>query len=284
MNVLLVGFGYVGSVLGDLLVEKGHGVVGLRRSKVEANKGRVSFFHGDAADASTLARIDVPVDQIVCATSPDARVREAYRAAYPCVVKSLLEAFPGVRILLVSSTAVYDQTSGETVDESAPAEASSPTASEIRAAERLLLEAPPDARRVREGHVVVRASGIYGPGRTRLVSSLLHSPPSDEEGALFTSRIHRDDLAGILLFLLERPHIEGVIHASDPHPARLGEIAQWAGAHLDRTKFAAAASNLQQRKNRRMMPLRLQQLGYEFRYPSYAEGYREILKDQWIAS
>ena len=58
MNVLLVGFGYVGSVLGDLLVEKGHGVVGLRRSKVEANKGRVSFFHGDAADASTLARIE----------------------------------------------------------------------------------------------------------------------------------------------------------------------------------------------------------------------------------
>jgi len=285
MRVLLVGFGYVGQALGKQLAEAGHEVTALRRSLIEMPVSpTLRFFQADAGDPSRLRELGSEVDQIVCAVSPDERTALAYKNAYPRVVASLLACFGRARVLLVSSTAVYDQTQGELVDEQAEATANTPLAAEIRAAENLLLDrhtsGPMQADAAEQKHVVVRASGIYGPGRTRLVSSLLHHDLHPEDRNVWTSRVHRDDLAAILRFLVERPHLSGVFNASDPSPTQLKELAAWLRHEVDPNSLPESPPLAHSRKSRRIVPAALTALGYPFLFPSFREGYHTILRAQ----
>jgi nucleoside-diphosphate-sugar epimerase len=51
---------------------------------------------------------------------------------------------------------------------------------------------------------VLRLGGIYGPGRLRLISEVRAGVGCPREPVRFTNRIHRDDAAAILQFLLEK--------------------------------------------------------------------------------
>ncbi len=273
MKILLVGYGYVGQALAERLLQAGHEVAALRRSTVSSTR-RVRLYEGDAGNHETLQHIPSDFDQIICSTSPDARDPLAYERAYPRVVEALRLRFPTARILLVSSTSVYDQQEGTELDESAEAAATNPTAAQMRRAERTLL-----GPTLKSHHVVVRASGIYGPGRCRLISSLLHHDLDESSKDIWTSRIHRDDLAGILHFLAERPHLAGVFHASDTAPAQLKDLSIWVRAHLSPAQLPAVPAAVRGRKNRRIIPARLAELGYPFLYPSFREGYEAIIRE-----
>ncbi len=273
MKVLLVGYGYVGQALAKRLHEAGHLVAALRRS-IQASAGPVQLYQGDAGEPTTLHKLPSDFDQIVCSTSPDARTPEAYERAYPKVVEALLHRFPTARLLLVSSTSVYDQQEGSELTESARATAASPTAAQIHRAELKLL-----APTLKTHHVVIRASGIYGPGRSRLISSLLHHALDEATAQIWTSRIHRDDLAGIVHFLIERPQLAGVFHASDPSPTQLKDLSTWVRAHVAPTALPVVSAAVRGRKNRRIVPARLVELGYPFLYPSFRQGYEAVLAE-----
>ncbi len=272
-NILLVGFGYVGQALGRRLKGKGHRLAALRRSPITlAAEEEIEMLRGDASDSTCLGALDFSPTQIVVTTSPDERSEAAYERAYPRVVEALTVAFPDARLVLVSSTSVYDQRDGQLLNEESEARATEATAGQIlRAEERLLRKSGAPA------HVVVRASGIYGPGRVRLVSSLLHHELTDDERDVWTSRVHRDDLAQILEFLIEKPKIGGILLGTDPTPSRLGDIADWVRANVDASTLPWVPESSKARKNRRFVPTRLTELGYQFAYPSFAHGYREII-------
>jgi len=284
-KVLIVGFGYVGKCLAQRLAKNGYRVYALRRSQVELpESAEIVFLQGDARNIAEFPGVPADMNQVVCAVSPDERSEAAYRVAYPEVVSALLQQFPQARIILVSSTAVYSQTDGQVVDESAPALPTLPTAQQLKRAEDLLLS--PDRAEGLEstrqpGHVVVRASGIYGPGRTRLIASLLnHDLPQADKGAL-TCRIHRDDLVGILEFLLKNQQLSGIFNASDPRPATLGEMAQWIRQELPLGAIPGSPI-VREHKDRKITPARLLELGYAFCYPSFIEGYRQVLETDGV--
>src|SRR6478609_7000827 len=137
-KVLIVGFGYVGQCLAERLQRTGRGVYAMRRSHVEAApSARVTFIQGDARHISAHSGVPADLGQVVCAVAPDERSEAAYRAAYPEVVSAVQRQFPGARIILVSSTAVYGQAAGQLVDERAPADAAQPTAQQLKRAEDL---------------------------------------------------------------------------------------------------------------------------------------------------
>jgi nucleoside-diphosphate-sugar epimerase len=257
----------------------------MRRSAVELpTQAGVVFLQGDARDIAEIPGVPRDLGQVVCAVAPDERSEAAYRAAYPEVVAALLKSFPGARIILVSSTAVYGQTHGEIVDENAPACPAQPTAQQLRHAEDLLLSgggthAATSAHQA--GHVVVRASGIYGPGRTKLITSLLNHDLPEALQHAFSSRIHRDDLVGILEFLLSHPELSGVFNASDPQPATMGEMARWIRHELPQGGMGGSFIT-REHKDRKILPARLLKLGYAFKYPSFVEGYRQILEAEGV--
>lgn len=272
-RVLIVGYGYVGSQLASVLEARGHDVTGLCR-KPEARPVSHRLLKADVCDPESLTQLKGRFDRIVYAVSPGSRDDTSYERAYPLGLENVLRASEDTPTVFVSSTAVYAQQDGATVDESSPAEARSFSALRLRQAESLLHGS--------SKHIVVRASGIYGPGRTRLITRLVHDSLAPAEREILTSRVHRDDLAGIIAYLLDANQSGGLYIASDPHPSSLGEMQDWlrsnpAGEKLKAQAGASASPPTRQRSSRQIHPTRLLKEGYSFRFPSFREGYSQLL-------
>ena len=101
-------------------------------------------------------------------------------------------------IVFVSSTSVYGQKDASWVNEDSPAEPVSYSGKRLLEAEQLLLDSP---------HTIcnVRFSGIYGPGRQRLIRQVIEGHGTAKEPLLYSNRIHADDCAGVLAHLIELP-------------------------------------------------------------------------------
>ena len=268
MRIAVIGFGYVGSVLAERLATSGHEVFGVRRSKF--SHPELVTVQADVTEPRSLAALPPDLDRVIYAVSPGSREDEAYRLAYPVGLANLINAVPQARIIFVSSTAVYPQKTGETVDENSATEATSFSSQRLLEAEKILTEA---SRR----HVIVRSSGIYGEGRTRLISQLATHDLDEETRQISTSRIHRADLAGCLAYLTESAHPRELYVASDPHPATLGEMQLWVRQQLEGKSLVESRSDsptaARNRSSRRLLPTRLLEEGFQFHYPSFREGY-----------
>lgn len=278
-RVLISGCGYIGCRLAELLLEDGVDVWGIRRDVSRLPPG-VRGVAADVVDPGTLEGLPRELDGLVHAVSPGGRTPEAYRDAYVIGLGNVLEAAgggapAGGRVVLVSSTGVYGHTDGRRVDEETPPEPASATA-------EVLLEGEALARDAGTPGIVLRLGGIYGPGRTRTIRRVLAGeagcPPPDRHG----NRIHRDDAAGALrhLLTLERPH--ELYLGVDREPAPLREVYRWIARRAgvaDPCGEQAAASRepRRRRSNKRCSSDRLAASGYEFRYPSFREGYGELL-------
>lgn len=268
MKVLVAGAGYVGSVTQKLLHDRGHEVLCIRRSPVSLP----GFFQGDATTGEGLEQLPRDIDQIISAISPDSRDDDAYRRAYPDVVRTLTRHFPSARLLLVSSTAVYEQGGGDELSDESQTSGDSFSAQRILEAEEALLEHSPSS-------VVVRASGIYGPGRVATISRLAHVELDQAERDSWTNRIHRDDLARALVFLMESKDARGVYLATDPQPATLGQLQAWLREEPGHKLLPAPGVGrpARSRKSRKMYPKKLLSAGFSFNYESFRDGYAPIL-------
>lgn len=268
MKVLIAGAGYVGKAVFSLLSSTGHETSGLRRSATEDP----TFYAGDASCDEGLEALPNDFEQIIVTISPDTRSNEAYKKAYPDVARTLHARFPDARILLVSSTTVYGQVGGDEISEESPTTGDTFSAARILEAEQTVLD------QSRNG-VVVRASGIYGPGRITTISKLAHVELSEEDRDLWTNRIHRDDLARVLAHLVEQPQKSGIYLATDPNPATLGQIRDFVRAHPNHMRLTPPPSSrrARSRKSRKMHPKRLLSEGFVFEYESFREGYEPIL-------
>lgn len=278
MRVLVVGPGYVGSVVLEQLLAEGHSVRALRRSS-----GAVP---GDPNPLSVdVGRpIDLPpeeVDAVVYAVSPSGRTPEDYRAAYEDGPAHILDWLGGkdLRFLLVSSTGVYGQTDGEWVTEDTDPAPASPTG-------RVLLEAEDSLRARHRNSIVLRLGGIYGPGRTRTIERVrtgsMPCPPPETWG----NRIHRDDAAGAILHLLRLPEPDPVYIGVDQDPADLRQVYAWLArevgaadpcAPVDATPVRTGDDTPERRgTNKRCDGSRLVDSGYSFRFSTFREGYGSL--------
>ena len=119
---------------------------------------------------------------MVYAAAADRSTEEAYRLAYVDGVRNLLAApalqrSPPRRFFFVSSTAVYAQDDGEWIDESSPAGPTHFRARLLLAGESLVRESASAATATR-----CCVSGIYGPGRTRLIERVRSGRAIDAPG------------------------------------------------------------------------------------------------------
>lgn len=275
MRVLVVGVGYVGSGLAADLVELGHEVSGLSRRPHKLAPG-VRGLLADATCSTELSRLELTPDAIVLAISPEQRSAAAYRGSYLSATEAVLSSFPQARLILVSSTSVYSQDGGELVDDETPSVPSTDTAQVLAEAENLVLA---------QGQTVVRPSGIYGPGRVRLISRLCREGLNPDEESVWTNRIHQVDLRRILALLIGRPELRGTFLASDAEPSQLGEMFHWVQGMKGPSAISPPAQlsalptrKASPRRSRRFSATRLAALGFKFTYPSFREGYGELFE------
>lgn len=269
-RLLIAGCGDLGARLADRLAGSGAWQVhGLRR-RVEALPAGVVPVSADLRDTDSLAVAAGEWDAIVYQATPDARDEAGYRAAYVAGLAQLLEHARARRLIFVSSTAVYGQDAGEWVDENSRTEPA-------RFNGRVLLEAEALAGRAAPEPVVVRFSGIYGPGRDALIRKLAAGRARcREQPPQWTNRIHADDCAGVLAHLLEIDRPDSLYCASDSSPAPRCEVLDWLAAEMGAPPPVRERSEGGQGK--RVANDRLLESGYRLIHPDYRSGYQEMLE------
>jgi nucleoside-diphosphate-sugar epimerase len=226
----------------------------------------------DLNDPRSFGTPPAAFDYLFYTASADRRDEDAYRAIYVDGLRNLWTALRDARcklrrVLFTSSTAVYGQSKGEWVDESSVTEPRSFNGRILLEAEALVREAP-------ETGINLRLSGIYGPGRTRLVQKVWSGQATATDS--WTNRIHVDDCAGALhqLMRVENPH--SLYLGSDDHPATTAEVVAWLSNEL---RVAAPPRAEAGQLNKRCRTSRLRDTGYRLAYPTYREGYGPIVRE-----
>jgi nucleoside-diphosphate-sugar epimerase len=124
---------------------------------------------------------------------------------------------------------------------------------------------------------IVRLSGLYGPGRVGLLervrSGALALGPGDDAWMNFC---HQEDAAAFVLAALDGGRTGAVFHGSDARPARRREVVAWVA---DRIGIPAPRSDRPAGGPHRRIRSEVTRaaLGVELRYPSFEDGFRELL-------
>ncbi|WP_121170963.1 SDR family oxidoreductase [Kushneria sinocarnis] len=279
-TILILGCGDVGTALGHLLVKQGHRVIGVRRNSIAALAD--TGIEGVALDVNAPGALETlpDADIIVYAISADRFEEKAYQTAYVDGLTATLAHFEArarapQHVFFVSSTSVYGQQQGETVNEESPLEPASFSGQRLIEAEQRLAQSPLPG-------TTVRFSGIYGPGRERLIGQVREGRIAPATPVMYSNRIHRDDCAGVLDFLIRRVFegepVAPVYLASDRESAPLHEVMKWLARQLKVEPDSEIQSPLRRRASKRCDSSRLIETGYRFCYPTFREGYEDILR------
>lgn len=273
-TALVLGCGYVGRELALGLARDGWGVTGWVRTESSAEALRAEglrMIAADAADAASWTGVPRAFSMaILCAATRGGTV-EDYRHVYlEGMLRMASHMAKGARLVFTSSTSVYGQDDGSWVHEDSSAEPDTETARVLLDAERVCLDA---------GGAVARVAGIYGPGRSGPLRLLRSGDPRiDPGGGRWMNQVHRDDVASALRFLGERG-MAGIFNVSDDRPVRQGDFYGWLAARLGlpRPREGPDAPSRRGFTNKRVANRKIRAFGWEPRYPSFEEGYADML-------
>ncbi|KPQ25887.1 MAG: nucleoside-diphosphate-sugar epimerase [Halomonas sp. HL-48] len=282
LTVLIIGCGDIGMTLGRELLSEGHRVIGVRR---HVDALRDTGIEPLALDLNSLEEADASAlpeaDYVIYTVSADRFEQSAYQSAYSDGMKRVLgvleqHANPPRRVFFVSSTSVYGQQEGEVVNEESPTEPTSFSGTLMCEAEQALIHHPIPG-------TVVRFSGIYGPGRDRLIHQVAEGRLATVTPVIYSNRIHRDDCTGILAHLIhcqenDQP-LADLYLGSDCEPVTLHNVMNWIAKQLKVESTETMQSPLRRRTSKRCDNRRLLETGYQFRYPTFREGYAQVLKE-----
>jgi nucleoside-diphosphate-sugar epimerase len=281
-RILIAGCGYVGEALGTLLANDSHEIWGLRRNP-RSLPPSITPIGADLAHRGELSALPEKLDTVFYLVSPtgpeDALYRRAYVDSLRNLIAALYEGDQHPRILFASSTAAYDQHDGQWIDESSETAPTHFSGRRVLEGEQLVLQTPLPA-------TVVRFGGIYGPRRTRLVDQVRSGQAVyAKDSPRYTNRIHRDDCAGVLRHLMRLENPDPIYLGVDHEPTEHRTVLSWLAGVLGAPEPRVADSHEAKREgrsaraNKRCRNARLLQSGYTFRYPTFREGYRAVLKE-----
>ncbi len=271
--LLIAGCGYLGLHLARRMAERHGAILGLKRSPGSLPSGIEPLAHDLSQGPPTLPD---DVETAVFCAAPGGGGAEAYRATYVDGLAHLLMSLerarrPPRRVLFTGSTAVYGQSRGEWVDERSAADGSGESGRLLLEAEARLAASPLET-------VALRLGGLYGPGRTRLIETVLDGVELQPEPPRYTNRIHVEDAAGALVHLLDAPRVEPVYNVVDTAPAPEEEVLRWLARRLDAPMPRWIANAPPPRRgNKRVDSARLRASGWRLEYPSFREGYEALI-------
>ncbi|WP_291774620.1 NAD-dependent epimerase/dehydratase family protein [Castellaniella sp.] len=254
---------------------------GLRRRPVLATPGsRIRWFQADLRDPASLsAALSAipPTTHLLYAPAPDARTPETYVQVYPEGLRTLLETLPEPerlrRCVMVDSTAVWGP-SNAWVDEETPANPEDFRGASMLAAEALLHEQLTGRFQNVIG-TALRLSGLYGPGRLRLIEGLRSGRIKAPTGpGHWANRIHIEDAASACAHLLALPKPLSCYIGTDDHPLPTADLydalARMADCHLPDRETRPP-------DGKRLSNARLRASGWTPQWPDMTTGYAQAL-------
>lgn len=218
-RIVIAGCGYIGTRVARLWRERGAELFCLVRSPEKC-----AALTGEGFVTSTAA-----LDDPAAITLPDMAGAVLYYLAPPPgggITDTRARNFIGAlekgaapsKMVYMSATSVYSEASGGNVTEESPTEPQSAMGKRRLDAEQAFLEY---GRASGTPVVILRVSGIYGPGRLPLMQISQGQPLLREAESGPSNRIHADDLAAVCLAAADRGEGGNIFNVSDGHPSSM---------------------------------------------------------------
>ncbi len=300
MRILVTGAtGFVGERLCELLRSEGHPVVALTRD-TSAAKSRLPMLEAahfwDPRSGTPPQEAFDGVDGVVnLAGEPvvgrwtEAKkkaIRDSRVIGTENLVEGIAKTSPRPKTLVSASAIGFygDRGDEELTEDSKPGnDFLADTSRQWEAAANL-------ARGHGVAVVTPRIGIVVGPGGGALQAMLtpfkLGAGGPLGSGKQWWSWIHRDDLAGLILFLLGAGH-DGVVNATAPNPVRQKDFAKVLGAVLHRPAFMPVPAfalkivlggfSSELLSSKRVLPRKAIAAGYRFRYPDLRPALEQAL-------
>ena len=300
MKILFVGCGDIGirvtRAIPDSELRFNCQIQAMRRNPSALPVG-IDAIKGDLCNSNDLLAVldKSNIDVIIVTLTADDMSDQGYLDSYVAGAKALKIAVtstihPPSLVIWISSTGVYGQTGGEWVDELSEVAPRSFRGKRLVQAEQLVSSLS-KSRAVDPNSsiksTVIRFSGIYGPGRNRLINQIRQGNIAPKDPVAWTNRIHSEDCAGVIVHLLEQ-HSQGkplgsLYLATDDEPASAHKMQNWLAGELE-LNFSAKDKDKKNKQtgifsNRRCSNKLLKKSGYKFLFPTFREGYRLLLKE-----
>ena len=278
-HMLFLGFGFSAEALAKRLDPKNWRITGTSRTAEGVDHIKSLGHEGVLFD--DLKTIDDSVTHIVTSVPPGP-------VGDPVLQKLSSELIRAARqlqwVAYLSTTGVYGDHNGAWVDENTPL-----TPNTERGQRRV--DAESQWLALHQDHQlpvhIFRLAGIYGPGRNALIS--LKDGTAKRvirEGQVF-SRIHVDDIAGILKASIAKPNPGRAYNVADDEPCPPQDVITYAATLLNvepppEIPFEKAELSPMARSffmdSKRVHNTRVkQELEYEFLYPNYKVGLKGLL-------
>jgi nucleoside-diphosphate-sugar epimerase len=275
-HILFFGFGFSAEALTRKLDRNTWTISGTSRSAEGADAINAQGFRGLLFDELTAIPDDVT--HIVSSVPPN-------DSGDPVIQKFGAELSKRARgfqwVAYLSTTGVYGDHGGAVVDEATPL-----TPNTDRGSRRVAAEAAWNAIAGLPLHIF-RLAGIYGPGRNALESVKDGSAKRVIKAGQIFSRIHVEDIAGVLLASIDKPRAGAIYNMADDEPCPPQDVISFAAGLLgvepppdipfEEAKLSAMARSFYADSKRVSNALVKRELGYEFQYPNYRDGLRAIL-------
>jgi nucleoside-diphosphate-sugar epimerase len=268
-RILIAGCGYVGQATADLFHAAGWDVEGWTASDKSAGALSTKPYpicQVDISSRDQVAEHRGTFDAVVhCASSRGGGV-EAYRQIYLNGARNLLDLFK--KVLFTSSTSVYAQRDGSWITEESETKP-------VREKGQVLLETE-NVVLGRDG-MVVRLAGIYGPGRSALLSKFLAGTAIiDPENDRFVNQVHRDDIASAIFLLVSgKWQTRQIYNVVDDEPILQSDCYRWLAQRLNRSMPPIGELREQHKRgdtNKRVSNAKLRSLGWTLRYPTFVDA------------
>lgn len=274
-KALVIGAGYVGGALRPLLAPSFAATLVRRKVTTDLASSERAFsldLNTAAPWPADLSSANYDVGFILV---PPRVGQETPSSSYPELAKRCVRELKVHRWILASSTSVYGEPEKNSV--TMDVDENSPTPTNSRS--RFLLEA--EEIILKEGGDVLRFSGIYGEGRTRLIHKMLDGTVDRSSLGQWTNRIHVSDCARALHFLATRNIAPGLWVGSDDRPATYFEVLSFIAQTLNQTGRVTPDVLMapEQTYGRRCLNRKLKGAGFEFSVPSFVEGYGRLVRE-----
>ena len=268
MQISVLGCGWLGLPLAQILLARGHRVKGstTREDKLSTLKERgiTSYLIRFSPEINNDYQPDFFDCEVLIVNIPPKRDEEVTEE-YPRKIASLLRVIEGSlvrKVLFVSSTSVYPNVNRPVREVD--------TSEKVKASGRALLTTE---RMVREHPsiqtTVLRFCGLFGPGRNP--GRFLAGKTLDSSGQVPVNMIHLEDCIGIIVEILEQNVWGETFNAcADAHPAKedfYGEAAR--RLDFDPPKFAATEADAYKVVDSTKLK---EMLSYDFKYPDPREA------------
>ncbi|MEG0651405.1 MAG: NAD(P)H-binding protein [Acinetobacter sp.] len=219
MHILFIGYGKTSQRVAKQLFQQDHQITTVSRSPKDDDFAQHLTQDIQQLDLSQVHPIDVVYVLLAPSRNNSYSPIENYQQTYVDSVQPIVKALkdhPIQRIIVVSSTRVYGESHGERIDDDSETIPSDEQGRLLLKMEQLWQQAYPSEC------VIVRPTGIYGNSVARMQK--LAETTKTYPNIHWSNRIHIDDLASFLAYLLHVEHAEKSYICTNNQPIPLHEM------------------------------------------------------------